>query len=386
MSSSKEEIEYRIKNFQQKIKSQKLEAVLVFSPLNIFYFTNTFVKGVLLISNKETKLFVHRPLERAKKESFIPCEYLPHLKSLSEYLKKLNIFNIGIECKSFDIEGFNKIKKIFDNISIKCIDNLILEERMIKTPYEINCVIEAGKRLNQALRKALPQFKPGMKEIEASAIIEKELRLRGHPGWIRSFWGFEITYGYLISGKEALEPVHFITGEGGKGICGFPGGATNKKIKKKDPILIDFSGYFKGYYIDQTRMASFEKIPEAEEFYQIALKILKTLEKETKPGIRAEEVYEKSLYIVQKKGFKKYFMNHGGGVKFIGHGVGLQIDEPPTIGQNQKIELKENMIIALEPKFHVPDLGVIGLEDTYLITKNGLKRLTKTPRKWILLK
>ncbi|RLG11432.1 hypothetical protein DRN73_05430, partial [Candidatus Pacearchaeota archaeon] len=215
MSSSKEEIEYRIKNFQQKIKSQKLEAVLVFSPLNIFYFTNTFVKGVLLISNKETKLFVHRPLERAKKESFIPCEYLPHLKSLSEYLKKLNIFNIGIECKSFDIEGFNKIKKIFDNISIKCIDNLILEERMIKTPYEINCVIEAGKRLNQALRKALPQFKPGMKEIEASAIIEKELRLRGHPGWIRSFWGFEIPYGYLISGKEALEPVHFITGEGG---------------------------------------------------------------------------------------------------------------------------------------------------------------------------
>ncbi len=386
MSSSKEEIEYRIKNFQQKIKSQKLEAALVFSPLNIFYFTNTFVKGVLLVSNKETKLFVHRPLERAKKESFIPCEYLPHLKSLSECLKKLNIFNIGIECKSFDIEGFNKIKKIFDNISIKCIDNLILEERMIKTPYEINCVIEAGKRLNQALRKALPQFKPGMKEIEASAIIEKELRLRGHPGWIRSFWGFEIPYGYLISGKEALEPVHFITGEGGKGICGFPGGATNKKIKKKDPILIDFSGYFKGYYIDQTRMASFEKIPEAEEFYQIALKILKTLEKETKPGIRAEEIYEKSLYIVQKNGFKKYFMNHGGGVKFIGHGVGLQIDEPPTIGQNQKIELKENMIIALEPKFHVPDLGVIGLEDTYLITKNGLKRLTKTPRKWILLK
>ena len=386
MSSSKEEIEYRIKNFQQKIKSQKLEAVLVFSPLNIFYFTNTFVKGVLLISNKETKLFVHRPLERAKKESFIPCEYLPHLKSLSEYLKKLNIFNIGIECKSFDIEGFNKIKKIFDNISIKCIDNLILEERMIKTPYEINCVIEAGKRLNQALRKALPQFKPGMKEIEASAIIEKELRLRGHPGWIRSFWGFEIPYGYLISGKEALEPVHFITGEGGKGICGFPGGATNKKIKKKDPILIDFSGYFKGYYIDQTRMASFEKIPEAEEFYQIALKILKTLEKETKPGIRAEEIYERSLYIVQKNGFKKYFMNHGGGVKFIGHGVGLQIDEPPTIAQDQKIELKENMIIALEPKFHVPDLGVIGLEDTYLITKNGLKRLTKTPRKWILLK
>ena len=173
---------------------------------------------------------------------------------------------------------------------------------------------------------------------------------------------------------------------GGKGICGFPGGATNKKIKKKDPILIDFSGYFKGYYIDQTRMASFEKIPEAEEFYQIALKILKTLEKETKPGIRAEEIYERALYIVQKNGFKKYFMNHGGGVKFIGHGVGLQIDEPPTIAQDQKIELKENMIIALEPKFHVPDLGVIGLEDTYLITKNGLKRLTKTPRKWILLK
>jgi len=229
-------------------------------------------------------------------------------------------------------------------------------------------------------------LKPGISEIHASAILEKELRILGHPGMTRSLYGFELTCGHLISGKKALTPSHTLTGQGGKGIFGFPYGASTKKIGKSDPILIDFSGYFEGYYIDQTRMASFKPIKKVEPFFKTALKILTTLEKEIKPGVESGMLYEMSLSIAEKEGLEEFFMAHGEKLKFVGHGVGLQIDEPPALAYGQKILLEENMVIALEPKFHVPDLGVIGIEETFLVTKEGLKRLNTTSRDWIFLK
>jgi Xaa-Pro aminopeptidase len=143
-------------------------------------------------------------------------------------------------------------------------------------------------------------------------------------------------------------------------------------LKISDSIFIDFSGYFEGYYIDQTRMASFNPLKAAETFYKTSLKILNTLEKEIKPGIKCGEVYEKAQFIVKNEKLEEFFMAHGGKVKFIRYGVGLQIDEVPVLALGQKTPLKENMVIALEPKFHVSNLGVIGIEETFLVTKGGL--------------
>lgn len=387
MSLIKEEISNRIERFRKKLKEKGLQIALILSPINIFYFTNTFARGVLIINLSEAKLLVNRPFERAKEESLVSCEYFKSLKNLPNYIKILNSQkNIGIETNFLNMENYYRYKEILSEWELQKIDSLIMETRMIKTPYEINCIKKAGKVIDKALKKAISYFRPGMKEIEASALLEKELRILGHPGITRSLYGFELTYGHLISGKEALSPIYALTGQGGKGVPGFPGGASFKKLKKEDPILLDFSGYFKGYYIDQTRMASFKILKSAEPFYKTALKILTTLEKEIKPGIESGEIYEKALLMAKEEGLESFFMHHGGNTKFIGHGVGLHIDEPPPLALGQKIILKENMVIALEPKFHVPDLGVIGIEETFLVTKKGLKRLNSTSRDWIFLR
>ncbi len=385
MQIIKREVEFRIKKFKESIKAQKLSAALIVSPLNIFYFTNTFARGILFISQNEVKLLVNRPWERAKKESIVPSEFLKSLKGLPSILKNLKGSSIGLEFNALSPEQYFKYQKLLEDFKIEKIDYLILEQRMIKSSYEIFCIKQAGKLLAKALRRALKSFKPGMSELLASALLEKELRSLGHPGIIRSLYGFELIYGHLISGKEALTPVYFSTGQGGKGIPGFPSGATQKRLRRKEPILIDFGGYFRGYYIDQTRMVSFGKVPNAESYFNCALNILKTLEKEVKEGITASEVFEKAFYLVEKEGLKDYFMNHGGALSFVGHGVGLQIDEPPALAKNQKVVLKENMVIALEPKFHVPKLGVIGLEETFVVTRKGLKALNSFPRDWIYL-
>jgi Xaa-Pro aminopeptidase len=384
MPLSKKEASYRIGCFRKKLEGKSLQLALILSPINIFYFTGTFARGVLLIGLSQTKLLVNRPFERAKKESLIECEYLKSLKDLPTYIKSFNSQKtIGIEKNFLNLEEYFRYQEILSNWELEGIDFLLMETRMVKTPYEINCIKKAGEILDRALKIALNQIKPGMKEIEASALIEKELRILGHPGITRSLYGFELTYGHLISGKESLIPIYAITGQGGRGIPGFQGGASFKKIKNSDPILIDFSGYFEGYYIDQTRMASFKPLKIAETFYKTSLKILNTLEKEIKPGIKCGEVYEKAQFIVKNEKLEEFFMAHGGKVKFIGHGVGLQIDEVPVLALGQKTPLKENMVIALEPKFHVPNLGVIGIEETFLVTKRGLKKLNYTLRDWI---
>ncbi len=384
MPLTKDEIANRIKAFRNSLQKEGLEAALVFSPLHIFYFSGTFVRGVLLVLPTEIKLLVNRPWERAKKESLVPCEPLKSLKELPSYIKGFK--KLGLEISHFNVETYERYRKLFCDFELKSIDHLIYQLRMIKSPYEISCIIEAGKKLDKALKKGLPELKPGIREIKAAAILEKELRLTGHPGFTRSLHGFELTFGYVISGKEGITPTHFVTGEGGPGVPGFPGGASFKKLKVSEPILLDFSGYHEGYYIDQTRMASFKPISQAEDFYKTSLEIIEHLEKNVKPGILSGEVFEDALSIAEKRGVVDYFMSHGEQLKFVGHGVGLQIDEPPYLALNKKEVIKENMVIALEPKFHVPELGVIGIEDTFLVTKEGLRKLTVTSRKWILLK
>ncbi|QER42437.1 aminopeptidase P family protein [Thermodesulfobacterium sp. TA1] len=383
-----DEVKDRLQRLQALLAKNQIDLALISNPINLFYFTGTLVKGFLLVSLKEVKLLVNRPWERAKKEALVPCEPLKTLKDLPLHITAFCLKGkIGIEKEKISLRDFLRYQELLGGYTFVGIDRFILEVRAVKSAYEIECIKKAGKMLDKALKRALPQLKPGMKEIDASAILEKELRLLGHPGLTRSLNGFELTYGYLISGKEGLEATHYYTGEGGKGVEGFPGGATLKKrLKQDEPILLDFSGYHQGYYIDQTRMVSFKKLPYAQEVFQASLFILNELKFFIKPGLNGEEVFAKAKELAEKTGLGHYFMNSDGDLGFVGHGVGLQIDEPPVLGKKQKMVLQENMVIALEPKFHFPGLGVIGVEETFLVTKEGLQSLTTTSTKWKILK
>ncbi|MFN3921505.1 MAG: M24 family metallopeptidase [Caldimicrobium sp.] len=383
---SQEETEKRLKALQSKLKERGLKGAILFSPINIFYFTGFFVKGFLFVSEREVSLNVRRPYNLVKERLPFPVLPIESLKKLPEMLKIKAFKRVGIDFRAFNYEEGKRFETLLSDFELINIDDLVWDLRMIKSKYEINCHKQASRKLKQALKESLKLFRPAMREIEASAIIEKALRELGHPGYTRSFNNFELTYGYLISGKEGLFVLPFTTGEGGKGVEGFSGGASFKRLKKGEPILIDFSGFYRGYYVDQTRMASFGRCKSAEPFFRASLEILTTLEKKAKPGMLAEELYFIATAIAEKYGFQEYFMRHGEKMTFIGHGVGLEIDEPPVLAIKNKRSIEENMVIALEPKFHVPGLGVVGLEDTFLVTKAGLKRITNFPRDWLYLK
>ncbi len=382
---NKEEIENRLKALRKGLSQRGLDACLVFSHINLYYFAGIWVKGFLIVTKDAVKLFVKRPFFQVKDEVPFPTYPFESLKKLPEILKSFSLKKIGLEFRAFSWEEGEKLKGLLSDFEIIPVDSLIWEVRMLKSPYEVECQKGASRLLSQALKKSLPLLKAGMREIEAASILEKALRVCGHPGYTRSSNRFELTYGYLLSGKEGLFAVPFATGEGGRGVEGFPGGASFKRIKKGEPILIDYGGFYRGYYVDQTRMASFGECKKAMDFFRVSLEIMKILEKKARPGIPLEELYFLAEERAEKGGLSEYFMKHGEKLRFLGHGVGLEIDEPPVIAPGNKRVLEKGMVLAFEPKFHVPELGVIGLEDTFYVDETGLKRLTTFPRKWIYL-
>jgi Xaa-Pro aminopeptidase len=187
-----------------------------------------------------------------------------------------------------------------------------------------------------------------------------------------------IFMGSLLAGSNAgtSSPYDFaLGGNGPSPLC--PIGANGTLLKKGMAVMIDMAGNYTEYLSDMTRVFSVGKLPElAYKAHNVALNIQYAIEDQAKPGSSCAELYHVARQMVEKEELTKYFMGTRQQAKFIGHGTGLEINEPPVLSPRSKDVLEENMIIAVEPKFVIPHVGAVGIENTFLVTKNGLEKLT----------
>lgn len=191
----------------------------------------------------------------------------------------------------------------------------------------------------------------------------------------------DINLGSVIAGDNADEPGPYDFTMGGAGVDpSHPVGANGKTIKRGETIMIDMNGSFNGYQTDMTRVWRLGDIPDiAYKAHDCSRKILHELERIALPGIPVADLYNKSIEIVEKDGLKDYFMGHKSKVSFIGHGIGIELNEPPVVMAKSKDILERNMTIALEPKFVIPGIGAVGIENSYVVEDTGLKNLTVFP-------
>ncbi|HSJ95276.1 MAG TPA: M24 family metallopeptidase, partial [Gaiellaceae bacterium] len=161
-------------------------------------------------------------------------------------------------------------------------------------------------------------------------------------------------------------------------------GASHRPIEEGEPILIDFAGAHEGYLADQTRTYSLGPLPRyLEEPYEAAREILHRVAAEARPGVTGAQLYEKAMELA---GDREGFMGWGDErVSFVGHGIGLEIDELPLLARGWDEPLEAGMVFALEPKFVFPEVGAVGIENSYLVTGNGVERLTSAPEELIEL-
>lgn len=141
--------------------------------------------------------------------------------------------------------------------------------------------------------------------------------------------------------------------------------------------MVDMGGNFYGYMGDMSRVFSIGKLPEkAYAAHQTCLDVQATVIEKAKPGAVCEDLYNTAIDIVTKAGFADYFMGVAQKAKFIGHGIGLEINEAPVLAPRMKQELEPGMVFALEPKIVLPGVGPLGIENSWVVTADGVEKLT----------
>jgi Xaa-Pro aminopeptidase len=260
----------------------------------------------------------------------------------------------------------------------------IRQLRMIKSPYEAGQIRAAAQMLEHTFTRVPGWISPGMTELELSACVETFLRLQGHPGITRMrAFNCEIAYGVIAGGPSASYPTGFPGPVGSVGLySAIPSGAGRRKIASGDSLMVDIVGGYGGYIADETRTFSLGELPrDMREGHDFAVTILREMESMLKPGIACKRLYRHALELAKDSPHGSTFMGAGENqVRFVGHGVGLELDDLPVLAAGFDGLLQEGMTIAIEPKIFFPDeRGGVGVENTYLITATGFENLTPSP-------
>jgi Xaa-Pro dipeptidase len=388
-----EEIENRISAFQEILVDQGLEAALIYQNMDLFYLSGTMQQGFLLVHDRgRPLLLVKKDLRRARAESpLLDIKPLPSLSRLAETIRKTGRRipdRIGLE---LDVLPVNTCRFLEEQLQWKeaaDISTPLRRQRAVKSAFEIAQMRKAGE-MGRRVYGAVPELlKEGVTEMElAGLMIQKALAL-GDQNILRSrgfnSWAFNW---HVISGESGTFQSRNDAPFAGLGLSpAFPMGAGLKPIRKGEPVLIDFGNCYNGYQVDQTRMFSIGKLAAK---YVKAYAALKEIEEQLlsqfRPGNPAESGYKLALKTAKKLGYEDSFLGpKGQQVKFVAHGVGLEIDEFPFLAQGHTYPLKEGMTMALELKIVLDDAAV-GFENTVVILKDGVEKLTTADEAFIVV-
>ena len=379
------EIEKRISFLQAKLSACNLPGCLIQDKINIFYYSGTMQNGALFIPDSgDPVFFIRRSLELGKQES--PLKNLIQFKRFKDIPPTLNAYGydfskLGIDENTTPLRLFKMLKEALPSTTFSDIGFALTEIRSVKSAYEIAQIKEAGKR-HETVYAIIPDLiHEGITEWELGTLIVCEMLKLGAMG-IARMAGFnsELFGGNICFGESGNHPSAF---DGPGGLNGqspaFPHLGGNKKLKRGDIIYIDTGFGYNGYYTDKTRMFSLGK-PRQEviDAHATCLAIQKKIQELLKPGELPSRIFER-IYdeIIVPESFESNFMGFGSNqVRFLGHGIGLVVDEFPAIAKKIDYPLKENMVIAVEPKKGIEGVGLVGIENTFQVTSEGGKRLT----------
>jgi Xaa-Pro aminopeptidase len=383
------EIENRIKVIQQKLQDNEIDGLVVIQQVDLFYFSGTAQNGVLYIpAAGDSLLMVKQYHPRAIKES--PLKNVIEIKSVKEVPERIFDYyggigeTIGFELDILPVKDFNFYRKLFPDCSIVDGSALILETRMIKSSWEIEQMSKVATISEKTFVFMKSVIRPGMSEIELAGMGEAFSRKYGHHGKThkRDFLSHGGYSGHVLSGENSamLGPLDSPASGAGTSAA-FPCGPGWKRFKKNEPILVDFASAIYGYHMDETRMFAIGAMPQkALDTSKAAIEIHNAILEKLKPGMSAHEIFEFGLSVAQRKGYQESYLGpEGYQTTFVGHGIGMELVEPPILARGKHILLTPGMTFALEPKLVVKDEFMVGVESVFLVTETGTRLISKVP-------
>jgi Xaa-Pro aminopeptidase len=380
-----QEISQRGSRLQHRLQEGPLDGALILDPLNMYYYTGTMQQGVVFVPTEGEPVFlVRRSYERALRET--PLKRVFPLKGFSQLQATLADLGLqtnilGVAETTLAVSVFKTLAKAFPGGTFTDISALLGMVRAVKSDYEVGLIRKAGAR-HEIVYDAIPsKIREGMTEWALGTEIHKEMLALGFTGVTRfAALGGELDMGIVSFGESGNYPTASVGPGGLMGLSpAFPLVGGKKKLRRGEPIFVDTGFGYEGYFTDRTRVFSLGAPPsQALDAYKACLDIQEAVRCRLKPGAIPSQIYEEVFNeLVYLRGFEKDFMGFGSNqVLFLGHGIGLAIDEFPAIAGKVHTPLEANMVIALEPKKGLEGIGLVGVENTFLVTDEGGEKLT----------
>mgnify|MGYP005834810919 CR=1 FL=1 len=342
--------------------------------------------------NKAPVLLVQINLKRGQKESWIgDIREAKGVKTIKEVASELGISRgvIGLEKDVLPANYFEALSNMMSDCRFMNITPSILKQRSIKSKTEIELIKKAAIISNKGLQSVKRSLKPGMTEVELELKLETAKKQNGHEHTMveRTWPRRGSSANVVISGPNVSEVSGYWITMTGVGLsASMPYGPSNREIQEGDLVDVNHATVYRGYHSDEARMFKVGKPRKKEmKLYNVVLKTLNGTIASIRPGVRASDLFKKAKKIMDDSGHAEFFMGyHQYGVEYVGHGVGLEIDEVPFIGPKNDDLLEPGMVFTLEPKIIIP--GVIGVEveDTVMVTEEGYEVLTSTPNENVI--
>ncbi|MFW2367086.1 MAG: M24 family metallopeptidase [Desulforhopalus sp.] len=385
-----DELKNRIVKLQTALATKDVDGALIIQKTDLYYFGSTSQQGWLYVpAEGEPVLMVFKDFERARRES--PLDEIVSVSSSKKIPEIIDQYGygqpglLGMELDVLPTNLFFQYSSIFKGARIEDISLEIRLIRAVKSDFEIDKIKEAAFFSDKIASQVPVLLEEGKTEVTLAGELEAYARSLGHQGIVRMrLWGSELFYGHLMAGDAAAVSSYLASPTGGDGVSSVVGqGAGYRKINKHEPLLVDYVFALDGYISDHARIFSLGELEsDLQAAHGAMLEIQDEVKNVAKPGVITGELYTFMVELAERKGFGEYFMGTGDRrIRFTGHGVGLELDEFPFIAMGQHLALEAGMVIALEPKTIFPGTGVVGIENTHLVTENGLESLTKFPDK-----
>lgn len=352
----------RLRRIEEELQERGLDALLVTHLPNVRYLTGfSGTNGLCLIRRDKAYFLTDFRYEEQSHEEVKGMRIAIAKNSLFEEVEKRKLFRgmrrVGIEGNYLPYAEYQKLKKTFKRVRFVPQADLVESISAIKDEREIELITKAARISDKVFHQVLGLLRPGIRELEISA---------------------EISYLHKTSGAER-DAFETIVASGSRGALPH-GVASEKRIRKGEFVTLDFGCVYRGYCCDITRTVAIgDPGRKLRQVYQIVCDAQVHAIEAAKTGMVAKELDKVARNYITKKGFGQYF-GHS-----LGHGIGLQIHEPPRISSQSTYKLQQGNVITIEPGIYLPGLGGVRIEDDIVVTNGKSVVLNKAPKELIIL-
>ncbi|MCX7951162.1 MAG: aminopeptidase P family protein [Clostridiales bacterium] len=355
-------IEKRLEKFLSKFESLGIDGAFVFKDENRNYLSGFTGDDSFLFITNEKSYFItdSRYTEQAQNEvvGFEVVEYKPPIHDfVASLVEKHNVKRLGVEEDRLSFSDYIVYKEKLNGVELVQLEQTIEKIRMIKDAEEIKLIETAASIADKAFEHILGFIKVGMTEIEVALELEFFMKKLGASA---------LSFPTIVASGNRSSLPH--------------GTASEKVINEGDFITLDFGCVYKGYCSDMTRTIVLGKANEKQkEIYNTVLEANEAALKAVKPGISCAALDKIARDIIVERGYGERF-GHG-----LGHGVGREVHELPYVNARSKFDLEPGMVITDEPGIYIPGFGGVRIEELVLVTKDGYRVLSKSPKHLIEL-